>query len=203
MIFSLLYQTKRSTLGLVSLDVLMSEVLDLPSEVTQYPVEDGGPEISDHITQGNEELQINGSVSHNDVEAFEFGTCSHKLIDTIEMFRDMHKARKPITVVTGIMMYEDMGFDGVTITRNNSPDRGGNWLEINAKLRKVIKVKLEQADLPPEQNVSSGQKGKAGKTEAKGKFAGTDAKSPTDAVDNRTPLLKGIEYGTGQEFRPG
>lgn len=197
MIFSLLFMTRRSTLGLISLDVLVSETLDLPSKVTQYPVEDGGPDISDHITQGTEELAINGMISHGGIDAFEFGICTHKLIDAIETFRDMHTSRQTITVVTGLMVYEDMGFDGVTITRNNSNDRGGNWLEISAKLKKVIKVTLQEGELPPDQvdatdgDPEGSTKGKTGKTEGKfnkGAKKGKEQFGPPDRAT--TPLGK-------------
>ena len=186
MIFSLIFQTLRSTLGLVTLDVLMTETLELPSEVTQYPVEDGGPEISDHITQGNEELNITGMISHGGLDAFEFGICNHKLIDAIESFRDMHKARQPITVVTGIMVYEDMGFDGVTITRNNSGDRGGNWIEIDAKLRKVIKVELKEGDLPDEQ-IDPEDGDPPGTTSAKGGATERKSGKGTQGNQNKEP----------------
>ena len=180
MIFSMLFETRRSTLGVVTLDVLVSEDLELPSVVTQYPVEDGGPEISDHITQGNEKLSISGSVSNANVEAFEFGSGGSKIIDVIESFREMHSDRKPIKVVTGIGVYEDMGFNGLNITRGNSNDKGGNWIDIKANLIKVVKVKLEEGDLPPEQ-VAKGTKGKAGKTETK--YSKTGEKPPSNPVD--------------------
>ena len=48
-----------------------------------------------------------------------------------------------------------MAFTQLTIDRNNSPQTGGQWLTINATLRKIRKVSLKQADLPPDQ-VSDG-----------------------------------------------
>jgi hypothetical protein len=196
MIFSMLFETRRSTLGLVTLDILVTEDLDLPSIVTQYPVEDGGPEISDHITQGNEKLTINGSVTNANMEAFDLGSTSSKIMDVIESFREMHKDRKPIKVVTGIGVYEDMGFNGVTITRGNSEEKGGNWIDIKADLIKVVKVKLEEGDLPPEQVSASDNggktKGKAGKTESK--YSKTGEKKPSDGV-YKSVTLTGMEKG--------
>jgi hypothetical protein len=171
MIFSMFFQTQRSTLGALTLDVLLKEELTLPSEVTQYPVEDGGPEISDHITQGTEKLTISGSVSSANSEALEFARCSSKMVDALETLRTMHKERATITVVTGLGVYEDMGLNGVIIARNSGVEKGGAWLDVDANLIKVNKVSLETADLPPEQvdPVSDGgkTKGKSGSTEKK------------------------------------
>jgi hypothetical protein len=176
-VFSMFYATTRSTLGSLTLDVLLREQLELPSEVTKYPIEDGGPDISDHITQGNETLQIHGSVSASSVEAFEFSSGPSKLMDAIAMLREMHAARQPITIVTGLGIYEDMGFTSLTVSRA-SGDKGGWWLDIDANLFQIIKVKLEEADLPPEQVASddTATKGKVGKTEKKGSSSGNSAK---------------------------
>ena len=186
MIFSMLYATTRSTLGMLTLDVLLKELIELPSEVTKYPIEDGGPDISDHITQGNETLTINGSVSATAVEAFEFASGPGKLIGAIEMMREMHKTRQPITVITGLGIYMDMAFTGLTISRQ-SGDKGGWWLDIDANLIKIVKVKLEEADMPPDtmseadetppgSGNGSGTKGKGGKTETPGGSSGSSAK---------------------------
>ena len=59
--FSMLFGIGQSKLGYLSLDILVSENLNLPSEVTKYPVEDGDEDITDHITAGNEEVTISGA----------------------------------------------------------------------------------------------------------------------------------------------
>ena len=209
MIFSMLFETRRSTLGLVTLDVLMTEELELPSEVTQYPVEDGGQDISDHITQGTESLSITGSVSAANMEAFELGSCTSKIIDVVETFREMHSERQPITVVTGIGVYEDMGFNGVTLSRTNDASKGGNWLEINAKLIQVIKVALEEGELPPEQidaaDNSGATKGKGGKTESatSGANTKTQAQKPSDAQAKTAGLSVAERAGIAPPPVPG
>jgi hypothetical protein len=207
MLFSMLFETRRSTLGLVTLDVLMTEELELPSEVTQYPVEDGGQDISDHITQGTEALSITGSVSAADMEAFELGSCTSKLIDVVETFRDMHFDRQPVTIVTGIGVYEDMGFNGVTISRSNAADKGGNWLEISAKFIQVIKVELEEGELPPDKvdpvDNDGKTKGKAGGTEKKTTRTGTQTKPPGDAQQKGAALSLAEKAGIAPPPRPG
>jgi hypothetical protein len=181
--FSMFFQTQLSQIGYLSLDVLVSENITLPSKVTEYPVEDGNEDISDHITAGNEEITINGAISASSSFGMEFGSkCYSKLIDTIDQLRKMHKERKTFTVVTGLGKYEDMAFTNLTIDRNNSPTTGGQWLTINASLRKIRKVSLKQADLPPDNAAAGATKGKTGKTAAKSGQSGKAAYDPNKSV---------------------
>lgn len=192
MIFSMFYQTQRSTLGHLTLDVLNQENIGLPNNVTQYPVEDGGQEISDHITMSSETLQISGSVSSVDAVGIEFGRCTSKLIDAIQMLREMHKNREVIKVVTGLGVYEDMAFSKMDIARSASGDRGGNWLDISANMIKITKIALAQAELPPDKVVAepaaAGTKGRVDKTEKPTGQSGNASKEPKNENSGRTAL---------------
>ena len=179
------FQNQQSQLGALFLDVLVSEQINLPSKVTMYPIETGDGEISDHIVQNQEEITITGAISAGSSQislsgiaqsissggsfGVEFGPlCYSKLINAIDQLRTMHKDRKPITVVTGLGRYEEMAFTTLTLDRSNSNNTGGQWLQINATLRKIKKVTLKQTDLPPEKaSGQDGAKGKTGKTEKK------------------------------------
>lgn len=187
-----LFQTAaQSHLAYLALDVLTNETLTLPSDVTKYPIEDGSGDLSDHITAHNEELKISGMISSSSSFGMEFGPlCYSKLIDAIDQLRKMHKERKTFTIVTGLGQYEDMAFTDLTIERSNSATLGGQWLTINAGLRKIIKVALRTAELPPDPNTtSSDAKGKAGKTEQKTSKSTTDPTTPGGSL-----ALKGAEY---------
>lgn len=179
--FSMFFAIGQSKLGYLSLDVLVSESLSLPSKVTEYPVEDGNEDISDHITAGNEELTISGAIASGSAFGMEFGAlCYSKMIDAIDQLRKMHKERKVIIIQTGLGKYEDMAFTNLSVERSNSANLGGQWLTINATLRKIRKVALKEADLPPDKaSTDSGAKGKTGKTEQKG-GAVTPAADPTN-----------------------
>lgn len=192
----------QSTLGFLTLDVLVTENINLPSEVTKYPVEDGGPDVSDHITQGNEELTITGSVSSAEAWSFSFDTvCHSKMIKAVDTLRRLHSDRKVIKVVTGLGVYEDMGLYGLTINRQ-SGDKGGNWLDINAQLRKIRKVQLKKADLPAEQNAGDQAKGKTGTTEKKAGSAGNS--SPSKVPEGASiGLHVGVGTGTQGPLSPG
>ena len=194
--FSMFFAIGQSKVGYLSLDVLVSESLSLPSKVTEYPVEDGNEDISDHITAGNEELTIAGAIASGSAFGIEFGSlCYSKMIDAIDQLRTMHKERKVITIQTGLGKYEDMAFTALTLERSNSPATGGQWLNINATLRKIRKVALKQADLPPDKASTdpsaSGAKGKTGKTQAKGGSSGNaaDPSNPTLAARANDALV--------------
>lgn len=177
---------QKTTVGFLSFDILINENIKLPSDVTKYPVEDG-TEISDHITQLNEEISITGRVSSSEVLSFQFSSCMSKLIDAIDQMRAMHKAREPITVVTGLGQYTDMAFTSLSVTRSNGSD-GGSWLDINADLRKLKKVALKTTDLPPDK-ASGSASGKTGKTGDKKGPSGQE-KPPED-----NSILKTIKNG--------
>jgi hypothetical protein len=200
-VFSWFFSIGQSKLGYLSLDVLVSENLSLPSKVTEYPVEDGNEDITDHITANNEELTIVGSIASGSAFGMEFGSqCYSKMIDAIDQLRKMHKERKLITIVTGLGKYEDMAFTNLTIDRNNSANLGGQWLTINASLRKIRKVSLKQADLPPD-NAAAGTKGKTGETaKSSGKSGGTG-----DGIDksfNYTHLTNGDQMDIVKPAKP-
>jgi len=174
-VFSMFYGTANSQLGYLELDVLVTENLSLPSDVTKYPIEDGS-QISDHITEGAEELTITGSISSGSAWGLEFAFCKSRLIDAVDVMRNMHKDRKLVKVVTGLGTYEDMGFTALSFNRG-AGEKGGNWIDINASLRKVKKVKLKQTELPPDQTSGDGT-GKTGATEKKTGQSGTQNNPP-------------------------
>lgn len=163
-----LFQTQaHSYISYLMLDVLVTENLSLPSDVTKYPIEDGSGDLTDHITAHNEEIKISGMISAVTSFGIEFGPlCYSKMIDAVDQMRRMHSARQIVTVITGLGKYENMAFTDMTIDRSNSATTGGQWLTINVGLRKIIKVTLQTASLPPD-NAASGVKGKTGTTETK------------------------------------
>ncbi|EHL99385.1 hypothetical protein HMPREF9946_03147 [Acetobacteraceae bacterium AT-5844] len=180
-------------LGMLMLDVLVSEEVDLAAEVTRYPVEDGTV-ISDHVTQGVETIRISGMVSTASVAAFSFssGTGSMKLVDAVEKLRAMHKARALVTVSTGQMVYEDFAFTNLNAIRSNG-EKGGNWLQVRAELVKVRKVTLKTAEVP-EAPARPPARGRAGQTNTPaGRSGSTSTPNGSGSTEsgpaNRTPAL--------------
>lgn len=161
---------RRTKLGALVLDVLLTEEVDFESQVTLYPIETGAL-ITDHVTRGAEKIRLSGMMSTADVTggqgtaaAFGFGVDnSTKLVDVIEMLRGMHAARALVEVSTGQMVYKDFAFTTLNAQRSAGGD-GGNWLSIKAELTKVNKVTLKKADVPPPETAQEPADGRAGQT---------------------------------------
>lgn len=189
---------RRTRMGILIFDVLVTETVSFESQVTMYPVEDGA-EISDHITEGNEKISLSGVISTADVAggfgiAAAFGAGvdnSTKLIDVVEALRQMHKDRQLITVSTGQLVYEDRAFTSLTATRT-ADGAGGNWVSVNAELVKVKKVKLKTADVPAPETTLEPASGRVGETN---KPAGRSTPSSTanNSANNYGPQRSGSD----------
>src|SRR3954451_19997777 len=179
-------ESSQTYLGYLYLDVLTTETLTLPSDVTKYPVEDGNEEISDHITRNNEELEISGLVSSATSFGMEFGSkCYSKMIDAVDQLRTMHTERQTITVVTGLGQYDDFAFTGLVITRSAS-DKGGQWLDIKANMRQIKKVKLKKTDLPADtasKTDATNPSQKTGRTESRTGKSGESSTPPSNGAE--------------------
>lgn len=175
-----------SSMGAVPLDALLNEKTTLNSRATAYAVEDGPP-VTDHVVQESEQLTLDGWVTAADITllggltarvasggAAAFGRSGSagrsKLIGAKDALRKIHADRLPITITTGLDVYADFAMESCTIGRGNG---GGDRFEISASFRRIRKVTLRQADIPPEQTSGSAM-GKAGTTRANaGKTSGT------------------------------
>lgn len=190
MLSVLTFADRRTKLGALVLDCLISEEIDLPSKVTRYPVEDGSV-ISDHIALEPETVRIAGRVSTADVLAFGFvlgnSGGATKLVEAVDALRAMHAERAIIEISTGQMVYTDMAFTSLNAVRSADGD-GGNWLDVRAELTKVRKVTLKSADVPAE-TAQEPAKGRAGKT------ATPAGRNATTTV---APPAAGASPGAGQ-----
>ncbi|KGQ61411.1 phage baseplate protein [Gallibacterium anatis] len=171
---------KRTTIGVLELDALLTETTSLSSQITEYPVEDGTV-ISDHITQESERLSLSGVITGAGT-LFNVGLGKYKLISAKETLRELHANRELITIVTGLDVYEDFAIESLEIERNSDD---GERLNITAEFRKINKVTLRAEEMPPEK-VNASTKGKAGQTKANAGKAATG--KPTDGQARKTIL---------------
>ena len=198
------YTDRRAKLGTLTLDVMLTEEVSLPSEVSRYSVEDGST-ITDHITMGSETIRISGMVSTADVNAFAFligedgdtEARATKLVDAVDQLRQMHKARALVTISTGQMRYEDFAFTDMNAVRTS--DEGGNWLSIRAELVQVRKVTLKTAEVP-EDNAKEPAKGRSGKTKT---AAGKNATKAASKTGDKPALTGRDNVGDNVGFPEG
>ena len=152
---------QKTQVGYLTLDALISEDTSLSGQVSRYPIETGTGYTTDNIVNDSEVLALVGSVTGAGVTLLSGGGRS-KLISAKDALRRMRDDRLPITIITGMERYENMGIENIRISRSGSLER----LEVAIEMRKMIFVTLRSADVPPEK-VSEQAKGKAGKTETK------------------------------------
>ncbi|MFZ7222726.1 phage baseplate protein [Avibacterium avium] len=168
---------KRTTIGVLELDALLTESTSLSSQITEYPVEDGTV-ISDHITQESERLSLSGVITGAGT-LFNVGLGKYKLISAKETLRELHANRELITIVTGLDVYQDFAIESIEIERNSDD---GERLNVTAEFRKINKVSLRKEEMPPEKT-SPSVKGKTGKTKAQVGKAATS--KPTNIQQQR------------------
>lgn len=173
---------KRTTIGVLELDALLTESTTLNSQITEYPVEDGTV-ISDHITQESEKLSLTGVITGAGT-LFNIGLGKYKLIEAKETLRELHTRRELVTIVTGLDVYVDFAIESLSIERNNED---GERLNITAEFRKINKVTLRTEDMPPEK-ASPAVRGKAGQTKANAGKAATGKPSDTQVEKSRSIL---------------
>jgi hypothetical protein len=180
--------TAKSSIGAILLDALLNEETALASQATAYAVEDGAP-ISDHVVQESERLSLAGWITAADTVLFGAGGRS-KLITAKEAMRAIHRERLPVIVVTGLDTYTDMVMETCKISR----DSKGEFFEVSCEFRRIRKVTLRTADIPPEKVSGKGKaKGKAGATKANaGKV---DGKPPTDKQKSDLKRILGGIFG--------
>lgn len=181
----------RTQIGTLELDALLEETVTLTSKVTKYVVEDGAP-ITDHISNENEKLHIEGIVTSATV-VLRGEAGRQKLINAKEALRLLHEQRTPITVITGMDMYVDFAIESCDIGRNVDD---GECLTVSLELSHIRKATVETTDVP-EGKVKAANKGKAGETKKKGgKVTNTKSKSSTvskAAKSKTTPSPKGAD----------
>ncbi|NBI43466.1 hypothetical protein GVX76_08205 [[Haemophilus] felis] len=174
LLFNSLLGTK-TTIGVLELDALLTESTSLRSQITEYPVEDGSV-ISDHITQEAETLTIEGVITGAGT-LFNVAQGKAKLISAKESLRQLHQERALLTVTTGVEIYPDFAIESCEISRTAD---GGEKFDVNLTLKKIKKVTLKTADIPPEKTSGSAT-GKAGKTKANAGKANGGKPTPKQA----------------------
>lgn len=180
-----------SSIGTLPLDALVNETTQLNSRATSFAVEDGPP-VTDHVAQDSEQLTLTGWVTAADISLLgsfrgaALGAGRSKLIGAKDALRKIHADRLPITITTGLDVYVDFVMESCSIGRTNS---AGDRFELSANFKRIRKVTLRQADIPPEKTSGSAT-GKAGTTKANaGKQNGAPATPKQHDTFNSSGIL--------------
>ena len=120
----------KGRVGVVELDVTISENHTFNSRATQFPVETGG-DVTDHIINDPDILTLEGIVSDTPLNMFSFFTRS---IDAFNRLVDLHERRIPVTVVTGLKVYQNMVMTTLDVPRTIET---GQSLTFNITLQNI------------------------------------------------------------------
>lgn len=123
---------RQSVIGSLTIDTVLSERHQADSTVTQQPVEEGS-NIADHIVNEPETVVIEGIVSNTPITG---GTrnAAQEVFNELYSLRD---AKEVVTVVTGLVVYENMVITNISIPR----DRGtGGLVRFTVELTRIIKA---------------------------------------------------------------
>lgn len=183
----------------LQIDIVSSEVIELPSETTDNPIESGS-EVTDHIINKPIMLrmicQIGGSTLLNFTD---------RKIEGYEALKRLRDDKQPVTVVSGLETFTNMLINNISIDRNL---QNASVLQFQIEFKQAKIVSSQRVDVS--NNVSATKepatKDRATSTQNKGKVQGvndtgtatgttrtTGATSPTKQPTQKAKsILKGI-----------
>ena len=91
-------------IGVVAIDVRLSESHDFESTVTSFPVEDGSV-ISDHILVTPFTVSVEGLVSNSPLSESENVTVGRRSDNAFEMLLSANRQKKMVTLLTSLAVY--------------------------------------------------------------------------------------------------
>ncbi len=174
---SLLYRESGTLtrIGEVRLDAAVREEHVASARVTESPVESGA-KISDHVVLEPQTLNIDGVItdtpvylhpaSQNEDDGLltvPLASSGSRAIDAFEALRRLLEARAPLTVVTGLHVYENMVLTNVSVPRE---PESGLALRFSAELRQV---RIVHSQTVPPNKASPKKKKKTQKTAKRGR----------------------------------
>lgn len=155
-------KSKRVQIDSIVLDATLSEVHSGAAQVTEHPVE-GGVDISDHVIQRPDELDITGVVSNTPIEILErignilagaesgiAGAASaafnpQRAEDAYKSIRLLKEAGALITIVTPLRTYERMAITSLVVNRD-SPTGDAVALSMRTKTVRLVESLTVEVD---------------------------------------------------------
>lgn len=194
---NLFIRTKRS-IGSIQLDAIISESHSNPIRITKNPVELGA-DISDHAVIDPKKLNINAIVSDTPLGF----AAAIEIVDTItglfgsstseNMTRStaaynalvaLSEAREPISVQTGLKLYEDMLITNITVTQDVDTSK---MVDLNISLEEIIITESQIVDITSDQLQEGAPRSQASEPTKRGRQEPT---TPGETVN--TSVLKTV-----------
>lgn len=156
-------------IGSLAADITCREDHALSASITSHPVEQG-VEISDHIRPEPVSLTLEQIVSQTPL-ADRLAVKRDNIGATWDRLRQLSGKAEPVTVVSSLEVYDNMGVERVAVTRD--PENSG-YLRYTAQLKQIRIARSQSVAIPP---------GALGAREAKGDKPGTVADQASPEVD--------------------
>lgn len=176
----------------LQIDIVSSEVIELPSETTDNPIESGS-EVTDHIINKPIMLRMICQIGGSNLTNW-----TDRKIEGYEALKKLRDDRQPVTVVSGLETFSNMLINNIFIDRNL---QNASVLQFQIEFKQAKIVSSQRVDVS--NNVSAIKepktKDRATSTQNKGKVQGvndtgtTGATSPTQQPTQKAKsILKGI-----------
>lgn len=179
----------------LEIDIVSSEVIELPSETTDNPIESGS-EITDHIINRPILLRMVCQIGGSNLTNW-----ADRKIEGYEALKKLRDDKLPVTVVSGLETFTNMLINNISIDRNL---QNASVLQFQIEFKQAKIVSSQRVDVS--NNVSATKepktKDRATSTQNKGKVQGRDDTATTNTTKRTTSsqqptqkaksILKGI-----------
>ena len=178
----------------LQIDIVSSEVIELPSETTDNPIESGS-EVTDHIINRPIMLrmicQIGGSTLLNFTD---------RKLEGYEALKKLRDDKQPVTVVSGLETFSNMLINNINIDRNL---QNASVLQFQIEFKQAKIVSSQRVDVsnnisatkePQTKDRATSTQNK-GKVQAKSDTATTSTTSGTTTAQQPTQKAKSILKG--------
>ena len=176
----------------LEIDIVSSEVIELPSETTDNPIESGS-EITDHIINRPIMLRMVCQIGGSNLTNW-----TDRKIEGYEALKRLRDDKQPVTVVSGLETFTNMLINNISIDRNL---QNSTVLQFQIDFKQAIIVSSERVNISI--NISEIKepltKDRATPLQNKGKVQGIDdskvqtstqTATGTSATTSQSPTVK-------------
>ena len=192
-LFSSFFGVNKSIQDL-EIDIVSSEVIELPSETTDNPIESGS-EVTDHIINKPILLRMVCQIGGSNLTNW-----TDRKIEGYEALKKLRDDKQPVTVVSGLETFTNMLINNISIDRNL---QNASVLQFQIEFKQAKIVSSQRVDVS--NNVSATKEPKTkdratstqnkGKVQAKSDTATTSTTNGTTTSQQPTQKAKSILKG--------
>jgi hypothetical protein len=135
----------QKSIGGIQIDAFVEEGHERSAQVTRYPIEDGS-NISDHVIHDPDRLSINGVVGPSSIYSknIQQETSTNRVLDCYLKLEELTQKGEPVTVVTGLKVYDSMIIESFSVQRNA---QNGGSLDFTMSLSRIKTVKSQTVSM--------------------------------------------------------